>query len=67
MSTKKTNHTQEQIQQFTDNCHYLGLNLLAKEYPQIVDRAGKDTLGYFEFINGIVQAEAAARKQRRIE
>ncbi|MFA5817528.1 MAG: ATP-binding protein [Bacteroidales bacterium] len=67
MSTKKTNHTQEQKDQFIDNCHYLGLKLLAEEYPQIVDKAGKDTLGYYEFIRGIVQAEAAARQQRRIE
>lgn len=67
MSTKKTTHSQEQMEQFTDNCHYLGLNLLAEEYPQIVDKAGKDTLGYYEFISGIVQSEAAAKKQRRIE
>ena len=67
MSTKKTTHPQGQMKQFTDNCHYLGLNLLAEEYPQIVDKAGKDTLGYFEFISGIVQAEAAARQQRRME
>jgi DNA replication protein DnaC len=67
MNTKKANHTQENKEQFIDNCLYLGLKLLAKEYPQIVDKAGKDTLGYFEFINGIVQAEAAARQQRRTE
>jgi DNA replication protein DnaC len=67
MSTKKTNPTQERTEQFVDNCHYLGLKLLAKEYPQILDKAGKDTLGYYEFISGIVQAEAAARQQRRTE
>jgi DNA replication protein DnaC len=67
MSTKKATHTREQQEQFIDNCHYLGLKLLAKEYPHIVDRAGKDTPGYYEFISGIVQAEAAARRQRRIE
>jgi DNA replication protein DnaC len=67
MSTQKTTHPQGQMKQFTDNCHYLGLNRLAEEYQQIVDKAGKDTLGYFEFISGIVQAEAAARQQRRIE
>ena len=43
MSTKKTTHTQGQMKQFADNCHYLGLKLLAEEYPQMVDKAGKDT------------------------
>ncbi|MFA5815745.1 MAG: ATP-binding protein [Bacteroidales bacterium] len=32
-----------------------------------MDKAGKETLGYYEFISGIVQAEAAARQQRRME
>ena len=67
MSTKKTNYTQQQMEQFTDNCHYLGLKLLAEEYQQIVDKAGKVTVGYYEFISKIVQAEAAAKQQRRIE
>lgn len=67
MSTKKTNHTQQQIEQFTGNCRYLGLKLLAEEYQQMVDKAGKGTMGYYEFICDIVQAEASSKYQRRIE
>lgn len=67
MSTKKTNQTQQQIEQFTGNCRYLGLKLLAEEYQQMVDKAGKDTVGYYAFICDIVQAEASSKYQRRIE
>ncbi len=67
MSTKKTNQTQQQIEQFTGNCRYLGLKLLAEEYQQMVDKAGKDTVGYYEFICDVVQAEASSKHQRRIE
>jgi len=67
MSTKKTNQTQQQIEQFTGNCRYLGLKLLAEEYQQMVDKAGRDTVGYYEFICDIVQAEASSKYQRRIE
>jgi DNA replication protein DnaC len=67
MSNKKTNQTQQQIEQFTGNCRYLGLKLLAEEYQQMVDKAGRDTVGYYEFICDIVQAEASSKYQRRIE
>jgi DNA replication protein DnaC len=67
MSTKKTNQTQQQIEQFTGNCRYLGLKLLAEEYQQMVDKAGRDTVGYYEFICDIVQSEASSKYQRRIE
>jgi len=67
MSTKKTNHTQQQIEQFIENCRYLGLKLLAEEYQQMVDKAGMDTVGYYEFICDVVQSETSAKYQRRIE
>jgi DNA replication protein DnaC len=67
MSNKKTNNTRQQQEEFIEKCHYLGLKLLAEEYQQMVDRANKHTIGYYEFISDIVQAEAAARQQRRIE
>jgi len=67
MNNKKMNNTRQQQEQFTGNCLYLGLKLLAQEYQQMIDRANKDTIGYYEFIRDIVQAEAAARQQRRIE
>ena len=67
MRGRKTNDTRRVQEQFTDNCRYLGLKLLADEYPQMVDRANENTLGYYEFIRDIVQAEAAAKGQRHIE
>ena len=67
MSSKKTNNTQQQQEQFTGNCQYLGLKLLAEEYQQMIDRANENTIGYYEFIRDIVQAEAMAKQQRRIE
>ena len=67
MRGRKTSNTQQQQDQFTCNCRYLGLKLLAEEYRQMVDRANENTVGYYEFISNIVQAEAAARQQRHIE
>ncbi len=67
MRGRKTSNTQQQQDQFTGNCRYLGLKLLAEEYRQIVDRANENMVGYYEFISGIVQAEAAARHERHIE
>ena len=67
MSNRNKNQTQKQQEQFTDNCRLLGLKLLAEEYQQMVDRANENTVGYFEFINDVVQVEAAAKQQRRVE
>ncbi len=67
MRGKKTSNSQKQQDQFTDNCRYLGLKLLAEEYRQIIDRANETTVGYYEFISGIVQAEATDKQQRHIE
>ena len=67
MSSRNKNQTQQQQELFTNNCRFLGLKLLAEEYPQMVDRANENTVGYYEFINDIVQTEAAAKQLRRVE
>lgn len=67
MSSRNKNHTRQQAEQFTESCQYLGLKLLAEEYQQMVDRANEAAIGYYEFISEIVQTEAAAKRQRRIE
>ena len=67
MSNRNKNNTRQQQEQFTDNCRYLGLKLLAEEYQQMVNSANENTVGYYEFISDIVQAEAATKQQRRIE
>lgn len=67
MRGRKTKDILKVQEQFTDNCRYLGLKLLADEYQQMVDRANENTPGYYEFIRDIVQAEAAVKGQRHIE
>ncbi len=67
MNSRKISKTKEQQEQFTCNCHYLGLKLLAQDYQQMVDSAGERAVGYYDFISGIVQAEVAAKQQRHIE
>ena len=67
MRGRKTSNARQQQDQFTGNCRYLGLKLLAEEYRQMVDRANENTVGYYEFISGIVQREAVNKQQRHIE
>jgi DNA replication protein DnaC len=67
MSSKIKTQTQQQAEQFAEMCQYLGLKQLAGEYPQLLDQAGKDDPGYYEFIRQIVLSEAAAKQQRRVE
>jgi len=66
MSNRSTNKAQEH-EQFTENCLYLGLKLLSEQYTQMVDQAGKNDVGYYQFISDIIQAEALAKQQRRVE
>ena len=67
MNNRKMTKTKEHQEQFTGNCLYLGLKHLAEEYQQIIETAGKNAVGYYEFISDIVRTEAAARQQRHIE
>jgi len=65
-SNMKTDPAKQQ-EQFTQVCHYIGMKLLAEQYHNVVEKAGEDTPGYFEFIHDIVQAEAANKRQRHVE
>jgi DNA replication protein DnaC len=67
MINKKMNNTRQQQEQFTDNCLYLGLKLLAQDYQQMIDRANKDTIGYYEFISDVIQTEVIAKRERHID
>lgn len=67
MSSREKNNAKQQSEQFIEMCQYLGLKQLAAEYPQMVDQAGRDDPGYYEFIRQIVQTEAAAKRQRRVQ
>ena len=67
MSSRNKSNTRQQQEQFIEHCRYLGLKLLAEEYQQMIDRANEAAIGYYEFISNIVQTEAAAKRQRRVE
>ena len=67
MSSRNKSNTRQQQEQFIEDCRYLGLKLLAEEYQQMIDRANEAAIGYYEFISNIVQTEAAAKRQRRVE
>ena len=63
---KNKNSTHQRVQ-FSENCRFLELKLLPERYQQWVDKAGKETPGYFEFIDEIIQAEAAEKMKRRVQ
>ncbi len=67
MSNKDKTITQQQTEQFTQMCQYLGLKQLAGQYRQLLDQASKEDPGYYEFIRQIVLSEAAEKKKRRVE
>ena len=67
MKNKKMNTTKQKQEQFTDNCLYLGLKCLAQDYSQIIDRANKDTIGYYEFLSDIIQREVIEKEERHID
>jgi DNA replication protein DnaC len=67
MSNREKSDARLQSEQFIETCRYLGLKQLAVEYPQMLDQAGKDDPGYYEFIRQVLLSEAAAKRQRRVQ
>ena len=67
MSNNAKSDAKLQSEQFIDTCRYLGLKQLAAEYPQMLDQAGKDDPGYYEFIRQVLLSEASAKRQRRVQ
>jgi len=63
----KNKNSTLQREQFSENCRFLELKLLPERYQQWVDKAGKETPGYFEFIDEIIQAEASEKMKRRVQ
>jgi len=60
---KKNNQTGR----FIENCKYLGLKKLPLEYESIIDRANKSNVGFYEFLDSVIQNEANDRKERSIK
>ena len=52
---------------FIENCQYLGLKRLPMQYESIIDKAHKSNVGFYEFIAGVIQDEADARRERSIK
>jgi DNA replication protein DnaC len=67
MSNKEKSDAKQQSEQFIEMCRYLGLKHLAAEYPRMLDQAGKDDPGYYEFIRQVLLSESAAKRQRRVQ
>jgi len=67
MSNREKSNAKQQSEQFIEMCRYLGLKQLAAEYPQMLEQAGKDDPGYYEFIRQVLLFEAAAKRQRRVQ
>jgi len=67
MVMNKNKNSTLQREQFSENCRFLELKLLPERYQQWVDKAGKETPGYFEFIDEIIQAEASEKMKRRVQ
>ena len=68
MSNKtKINSATNRQEAFKRSCQYIGMKLLAEQYQDFVEKAGQDNPGYQAFISDIVQAEAAAKRQRHVE
>jgi DNA replication protein DnaC len=67
MNSNRKADPANQQDQFTQRCNYIGMKLLGEQYHSVVEKAGEDTPGYFEFIDDIVQAEAADKRRKHVE
>jgi len=51
---------------FLENCRYLGLKYLEKEYDRLVRQAGESDMGYAGFIRQVIQNEVSDKRERSI-
>ena len=52
---------------FIENCRYLGLKKLPLNYQSVIEKAGKSNMGFYRFIEDIIQMEADDKKERGIK
>jgi DNA replication protein DnaC len=55
------------LETFKSNCQVLGLKKLASDYQLFIDKANKESMGFFDFIAYVTSSEAEARKERSIK
>jgi DNA replication protein DnaC len=58
--------SEKEFKVFEENCQYLGMKYLLKEYSGLIQQAGKTGIGYWEFLKDIIMQEAAHKKERSI-
>lgn len=51
---------------FVENCTFLGLKLIAKDYPELVQKANDANLGFYDFLRSVVELEANAKIEKSI-
>ena len=56
-----------QMERFIENCRYLGLKWLPLNYESMVDKAGQSDIGFYGFLEDIIQHEADSRRERGIK
>ena len=54
------------LETFTGNCQYLGLKRLSMEYQLYIDKANKESMGFYDFIAHVTASEVEAKKERSI-
>jgi DNA replication protein DnaC len=52
---------------FIENCQFLGLKYLEKEYASLVQKASEGNMGFSRFLQGAIQNEANAKTERGIK
>jgi DNA replication protein DnaC len=52
---------------FIKNCRYLGLRKLTTDYKSIIEKAGKSDVGFYRFIEDVIQMEADDKMERGIK
>ena len=56
----------EDNHRFIEHCKLLGLTTLQREYTAFIKQAEQDNMGFYQFIEHVIEIEAHAKKQRSI-
>lgn len=67
--TKKTTKIMKDNDQqtFVENCNYLGLKNLSAQYQELIKKANQNNMGFYQFLDYIIEHEAGFKKQRSIK
>lgn len=52
---------------FIENCNYLGLKNTATRYHDYIKKADQNDMGFYQFLNDVIENEAGLKKQRSIK